>query len=38
VILAAGDYTAFAKHDGKTFQKNFTVAATEDREIEVLAQ
>jgi hypothetical protein len=38
VILAAGDYTAFAKHDGRTFQKNFTVAATEDREIEVLAQ
>jgi hypothetical protein len=38
VILAAGDYTAFAKHDGKTFQKNFTVAATDDREIEVLAQ
>ncbi|HVY20585.1 MAG TPA: hypothetical protein VHA70_10975 [Bauldia sp.] len=38
VILAAGDYTAIAKHDGKTFQKNFSVEPGSDRDVEVLAQ
>jgi hypothetical protein len=38
VVLAAGDYTALAKHDGKTFQKNFSVEAGGDRDVEVLAQ
>lgn len=38
VVLAEGDYTALAKHDGKTFQKNFSVEAGSDRDVEVLAQ
>ena len=38
VILAVGDYTALAKHDGKTFQTNFSVEANADRDVEVLAQ
>ena len=38
VVLAAGDYTAIAKHDGKTFQTKFSVEAGTDRDVEVLAQ
>ena len=38
VVLAQGDYTAFAKHDGRTFQTNFTVVPGLNRDIEVLAQ
>ena len=38
VVLAAGDYTALAKHDGKTYQTNFSVVAGSDRDVEVLAQ
>jgi hypothetical protein len=38
VVLAVGDYTAIAKHDGKTFQKNFSVEPGSDRDVEVLAQ
>lgn len=38
VVLAEGDYTALAKHDGKTFQKNFSVEAGSDRDVEVIAQ
>ena len=36
VILAAGDYTAKATHDGKVYQLNFTVAANDNRDVEVL--
>ncbi len=36
VTLAAGDYTAIAKHDGKTFRTPFKVEATVDRDVEVL--
>jgi hypothetical protein len=38
VILSEGDYTAIAKHDGRTFQKNFSVTADDDRDVEVLAE
>ncbi|MEJ0013210.1 MAG: hypothetical protein WDM94_11430 [Bauldia sp.] len=38
VILAEGDYTALAKHEGKTFEKKFSVEAGSDRDVEVLAQ
>jgi hypothetical protein len=38
VVLAQGDYTAYAKHDGRTFQTNFTVVPGLNRDIEVLAQ
>ena len=38
VVLAAGDYTAKAKHDGKTYQLNFTVTPGANRDVEVLTQ
>lgn len=38
VVLAAGDYTAKAKHEGKTFQKNFSVEAGANRDIEVITE
>lgn len=38
VVLAEGDYTAIAKHDGRIFQANFSVVAGLNRDIEVLAQ
>ena len=38
VVLAAGDYTAKAKHDGKTYQLNFTVTPGADRDVEVLTE
>jgi hypothetical protein len=38
VVLAAGDYTAVAKHDGKTYRTKFTVQTGADRDVEVLAQ
>jgi hypothetical protein len=38
VVLAAGDYTAVAKHDGRTFQANFSVVPGLNRDIEVLAE
>ena len=37
VVLAAGDYTAIAKHDGKIFERTFTVEAGVNRDIEVMA-
>ncbi len=36
VVLAAGDYTAVAKHDGRTFETNFKVEPAVNRDIEVL--
>jgi hypothetical protein len=38
VVLSAGDYTAKAKHDGKTYQKNFSVEAGANRDVEVLVE
>ena len=38
VVLAVGDYTAIAKHDGKIFERNFTVEAGLDRDVEVIAK
>ena len=38
MVLAAGDYTAIAKHDGRTFERNFTVEAGVNRDVEVLAE
>lgn len=38
VVLAIGDYTAVAKHDGKIYEKGFTVESGVDRDVEVLAK
>jgi hypothetical protein len=38
VVLAIGDYTAVAKHDNLIHERNFTVEAGRDREVEVLAK
>jgi hypothetical protein len=38
VILAAGDYTAIAKHAGTTYTQPFTVEAGVDRDVEVLVK
>jgi hypothetical protein len=37
VVLAVGDYTAIAKHDGKIFEGNFAVEAGLNRDVEVIA-
>ncbi len=36
VVLAAGQYTAFAQHEGKKYQTNFVVQPGIDRDVEVL--
>jgi hypothetical protein len=38
VVLASGDYTAVASHEGNTYERNFTVEAGLDRDVEVLAK
>ena len=38
LVLAEGDYAAIARHDGKTFQANFTVESTLDRDVEIIAK
>jgi hypothetical protein len=38
VVLAAGDYTAIAKHGDRTFERKFTVEAGLNRDVEVLIQ
>jgi len=38
IVLADGEYTAVARHDGKTYQATFKVVAGRDREVEVLAR
>jgi hypothetical protein len=38
VVLATGDYTAIAKHEGKIYERNFTVEAGLNRDIEVIAK
>lgn len=38
VVLAAGDYTAVASHQGRRFERKFTVEAGLHRDVEVLAK
>jgi hypothetical protein len=38
VVLAAGDYTAIARHDGRTFERTFTVESGINRDVEVIAK
>ncbi len=38
VVLAAGEYTAVAKHDGDIFEGRFRVESGANRDIEVIAQ
>ena len=38
VVLAAGDYAAIAKHNGKIYENNFTVQSDLNRDVEVLAK
>jgi hypothetical protein len=38
VVLAAGDYTAVASHEGKSYERNFTVEAGLNRDVEVIAK
>ncbi|MFI5091589.1 MAG: hypothetical protein ACHP7P_16230, partial [Terriglobales bacterium] len=38
VVLAAGDYTAIAKHEGKMYERNFTVEPGLNHDIEVIAK
>lgn len=38
VVLGAGDYRAIAKHDGKIFERTFTVEAGLNRDVEVIAK
>ena len=38
VVLASGDYTAVASHQGRNYERNFTVEAGLDRDVEVIAK
>ncbi|MFO1184065.1 MAG: hypothetical protein U1E56_04695 [Bauldia sp.] len=38
VVLAAGDYTAIAKNNGKIYESNFTVQPDVNRDVEVIAK
>lgn len=38
LVLAEGEYVAIARHDNKTYQTNFKVISTLDRDVEVLAK
>jgi hypothetical protein len=38
VVLAAGDYTAIASHQGRNYQRSFKVEAGLDRDVEVIAE
>ncbi len=37
-VLAAGDYSVIARHEGELFNRDFTVSAGETREVELLAE
>jgi hypothetical protein len=37
-VLAAGQYTAIAKHERKSYEHDFTVEPRLNRDIEVMAQ
>ncbi len=36
-VLAAGNYAVIARHDGRTYNSDFSVEANENREVEVVA-
>jgi len=38
LVLAEGEYVAIARHDNKTYQTNFKVTSTLDRDVEVLSK
>lgn len=38
LVLAEGEYVAIARHDGKTYQAQFKVQSTLDRDVEVIAK
>ena len=38
LVLAEGEYVAIARHDNKTYQANFKVLSTQDRDVEVIAK
>ena len=38
LVLAEGEYTAIARHDGKTYQTTFKVESTLDRDVEIIAK
>lgn len=38
LVLAEGEYVAIARHEGKTFQRQFKVESTLDRDVEVVAK
>ena len=38
LVLAEGDYVAIARHDNKTYQTQFKVQSTLDRDVEVVAK
>jgi hypothetical protein len=38
VVLAAGNYTAIASHQGSNYRRDFKVEAGLDRDVEVIAQ
>ena len=38
LVLAEGEYAAIARHEGKTYQAQFKVQSTLDRDVEVVAK
>lgn len=38
VVLAEGEYVVIARHDNKTYQADFKVQSTQDRDVEIRAQ
>jgi len=38
MVLAEGDYVAIARHDGKTYQSEFTVQSGQDHDVEIVAK
>ena len=38
MVLSQGDYTIIARHDGRVFNRNFSVVSGIDREVELVAQ
>lgn len=38
LVLAEGEYVAIARHNGATYQTNFRVTSTLDRDVEIIAQ
>lgn len=38
LVLAEGEYVAIARHDNRTYQANFKVVSTEDRDVDVITK